>query len=189
MRQQALTRNDLFIVAALNQEDARGRVSLASAEPKDLPAIEYNYLSSEADRRRMREVVRTAASILKSKAFEPLFARMTELSDRVLADDGLLDDWIRSHLAPTFHAACTCRMGPSSDPDAVVDQRGRVHGVSGLRVADISICPTIPTVGPANAAVMIGERMADFIHEDEQAREGLARAASGPRASEAGERR
>ena len=117
----------------------------------------------------MREAVRTAASILKSKAFASLFSRMTELSDRVLDDDALLDDWIRSHLAPTFHAACTCRMGPPSDPDAVVDQHGRVHGVSGLRVGDISICPTIPTVGPANAAIMIGERMADFIREDEAA--------------------
>jgi choline dehydrogenase-like flavoprotein len=84
----------------------------------------------------------------------------------VIADDALLDDWIRGHLAPTFHAACTARMGPRTDPQAVVDQRGRVYGVSGLRVADISICPTIPTVGPANAAIMIGERMADFIRED-----------------------
>ena len=166
MRQQALTRNDLFVVAACNQPESRGRVSLASANPKDLPAIEYNYMTNDVDRRRMRQVVRSAVSILKSQAFEPLFARLTELSDRVLDDDALLDDWIRSHLAPTFHAACTARMGPRTDPQAVVDQRGRVHGVSGLRVADISICPTIPTVGPANAAIMIGERMADFIRED-----------------------
>jgi choline dehydrogenase-like flavoprotein len=60
-------------------------------------------------------------------------------------------------------------MGPQSDPEAVVDQHGRVYGVSGLRVADISICPTIPTVGPALAAILIGERMADFVREDEGA--------------------
>jgi choline dehydrogenase-like flavoprotein len=166
LRQQALTRNDFFVVAALNQEDARGRVSLASADPKDLPVIEFNYLTNESDRRRMREVVRTVASILTARAFEPLFARMTELTERILSDDATLDGWIKGHLAPTFHAACTCRMGPADDPEAVVDQHGRVHGVSGLRVADISICPTIPTVGPAYAAVMIGERMADFIRED-----------------------
>jgi choline dehydrogenase-like flavoprotein len=167
MRQQARTRNDHFVVAALNQEEARGSVSLASADPKDFPAIAFNYLDNESDRARMRQVVRTAASILRSKAFAPLFARMTELTDRILQDDALLDDWIRGHLAPTFHAACTCRMGPSGDPEAVVDQRGRVHGVSGLRIGDVSICPTIPTVGPAYAAIMIGERMADFIREDE----------------------
>jgi choline dehydrogenase-like flavoprotein len=169
IRQQAVTRNDLFVVAALNQPDSRGRVSLASADPDDLPTIEYNYMTNDSDRRRIRQAVRTATSILKSKAFEPLFDRITELSDRVLADDALLDDWIRSHLAPTFHAACTARMGPSSDPQAVVDQRGRVYGVSGLRVGDISICPTIPTVGPGLAAIMIGERMADFIREDQAA--------------------
>jgi choline dehydrogenase-like flavoprotein len=169
IRQQAATRNDHFVVAACNQPDSRGRVSLTSADPNDLPTIEYNYMTNDSDRRRMREVVRTATSILESKAFEALFDRMTELTDRILADDALLDDWIRSHLAPTFHAACTARMGPRSDPEAVVDQRGRVYGVSGLRVADISICPTIPTVGPGLAAIMIGERMADFIREDQAA--------------------
>ena len=169
MRQQAATRNDHFVVAACNQPDSRGRVSLASADPNDLPVIEYNYMTNDSDRRRMRQVVRTATSILRSKAFEPLLDRLTELTDRVLNDDALLDEWIRAHLAPTFHAACTARMGPQSDPEAVVDQHGRVYGVSGLRVADISICPTIPTVGPALAAVLIGERMADFIHNDEAA--------------------
>jgi choline dehydrogenase len=169
MRQQAVTRNDHFIVAACNQPDSRGSVSLASADPKDLPRVEYNYMTNDSDRQRMRQVVRTATSILRSKAFEPLFQRMTELTDRVLADDALLDDWIRSHLAPTFHAACTARMGPQSDPGAVVDQHGRVYGVSGLRVADISICPTIPTVGPGLTAIMIGERMADFVREDQAA--------------------
>jgi choline dehydrogenase len=166
MVQQTLRRNDLFVVAALQQEEARGRVSLSSTDPSDDPRIEFDYMSSESDRRRMRQVVRTAAAILKSEAFRPLYRRMTEQSPRVLKDDGVLDNWIREHLAPTFHATSTCRMGPEADPDAVVDQRGRVRGVSGLRVADISICPTIPTRGPANTAVVIGERMADFIRED-----------------------
>jgi choline dehydrogenase len=166
MVQQMLRRNDLFVVAALQQEEARGSVSLASTDPSDGPRIEYDYMSNESDRRRMRQVVRTAAAILKSAAFRPVYRRMTELSPRVLKDDNLLDDWIRDHLAPTFHATSSCRMGPEADPDAVVDQRGRVRGVSGLRIADISICPTIPTRGPANTAVVIGERMADFIRED-----------------------
>ena len=166
MVQQAARRNDLFVVAALQQEEARGQVSLSSADPSDAPRIEYHYLTNESDRGRMRQVVRTAAAILKSRAFERLYRRMTELSPRVLNDDSLLDDWIRAHLAPTFHATSSCRMGPETDPDAVVDQRGRVRGVNGLRVADISICPTIPTRGPANTAILIGERMADFIRED-----------------------
>jgi choline dehydrogenase len=166
MTQQMARRNDLFVVAALQQEEARGQVSLSSADPREAPRLDYHFMTAESDRRRMREVVRTAAAILKSDAFRPLYRRMTELSPRVLKDDNLLDGWIREHLAPTFHATSSCRMGPDGDPDAVVDQRGRVHGVNGLRIADISICPTIPTRGPANTAVMIGERMADFIRED-----------------------
>jgi choline dehydrogenase len=166
MVQQGARRNDLFVVAALQQEEARGRVMLSSADPRDSPHIEYHYMTEESDRRRMRQVVRTAAAILKSEAFRPIYRRMTELSPRILKDDNLLDGWIRGHLAPTFHATSTCRMGPDADHDAVVDQRGRVRGVKGLRIADISICPTIPTRGPANTAVLIGERMADFIRED-----------------------
>jgi choline dehydrogenase len=58
-------------------------------------------------------------------------------------------------------------MGPAGDPDAVVDQYGRVHGVKGVRVADTSILPTAPSRGPAATAIMIGERMADFLRKEQ----------------------
>ncbi len=57
-------------------------------------------------------------------------------------------------------------MGPADDPAAVVDQYGRVHGVTGVRVADTSILPSAPSRGPAATAILIGERMADFIQKD-----------------------
>jgi choline dehydrogenase len=166
---QAARRNDLFVVVALQQEDARGRVSLQSADPAQAPRIEFDYMSSERDRRRMREAVRTCAGLLTSRAMSEIFDRMTEMTPAILGSDDKLDAWVSKHLAPTFHATSTCRMGPADDPGAVVDQRGRVHGVSGLRVGDVSICPTIPTRGPNNTAIMIGERMADLIKEDRAA--------------------
>jgi choline dehydrogenase-like flavoprotein len=65
-----------------------------------------------------------------------------------------------------YHAAGTCKMGSPSDPLAVVDERGRVFGVQGLRVCDCSIFPLTPSSNPMMAAYMVGERMADLIKED-----------------------
>jgi choline dehydrogenase-like flavoprotein len=77
---------------------------------------------------------------------------------------------MRREVTHTNHLSGTCKMGPASDPTAVVDQYGRVHGVHGLRVADTSILPTTPTRGPAATAVLIGERMADLIRSEAGAR-------------------
>ena len=70
---------------------------------------------------------------------------------------------MRTHLATAIHASSSARMGPATDRENVVDQYGRVYGVEGLRVADTSILPTVVSRGPAATAIMIGERMADFI--------------------------
>jgi choline dehydrogenase-like flavoprotein len=80
----------------------------------------------------------------------------------VLADDRELDRWTRRHLATAIHLAGTARMGPESDPGAVVDQRLRVRGVEGLRVVDTSVMPQVTSRGPAATAVMIGERAAQL---------------------------
>ena len=74
-----------------------------------------------------------------------------------------LDDWIKRTAGTSHHVSSTCKMGPSSDDMAVVDQYGKVHGVNGLRVADVSIMPDCVRAN-TNATVMaIGERVADFI--------------------------
>ena len=75
-------------------------------------------------------------------------------------------DWTRfarSHYDSFHHGIGTCKMGPASDPTAVVDQRLRVHGVANLRIADASILPTIPHAPTNLACMMIGERLADFL--------------------------
>jgi choline dehydrogenase-like flavoprotein len=160
---QARRRDDLYLAVALQQEDSRGSLTLTSADPLLQPRLEYRYLSVASDRRRMREVVRLAAELLRTTAFAPLVEERTGLPDDVLADDLELDRWTRRHLATAIHLAGTARMGPEGDPGAVVDQHLRVRGVEGLRVVDTSVMPRVTSRGPAATAVMIGERAAELM--------------------------
>ena len=160
---QARRRDDLYLGVALQQEDSRGRLSLTSADPTEPPRLQYHYLTEASDRRRMREVVRLAAELLRTSAFEPLVAERTGLPDEVLADDRELDRWNRRHLATAIHLAGSARMGPDGDPGAVVDQHLRVRGVEGLRVVDTSVMPRVTSRGPAATAVMLGERAAELM--------------------------
>jgi choline dehydrogenase len=154
---------DMFFTIVAQQADSRGTTTTVSADPHVQPVIDYDYLRTEPDQRRMRELIRAAAAILGSRAFRPLFAGLGELPRDTLADDRALDAWTRSHLATAIHACGSCAMGPPGDPMAVTDSCGRVHGVSGVRVADTSILPLVPSRGPAATAVMIGERVAHFM--------------------------
>jgi choline dehydrogenase len=151
--------SDLFWTVAVQRPDSRGSVTVV----RDGLRIDYNYLRDASDLRRMRTAVRAAAEILRSRAMRPWFGGLAELSDETLRDDRTLDAWLRSHLATAIHACGTCRMGPERDPMSVTDALSRVYGVTGLRVADTSILPTVPSRGPAATAVMLGERLADLI--------------------------
>jgi choline dehydrogenase len=161
--QQVAHQNDLFFAVALQRGEARGNITIVSADPNVQPRIDYNYLDNESDLRRMREVIRTSIAILRSQAFKPLFKRLAEVDDRTLNNDAALNAWMRSHLASAIHAAGSCKMGSNPAAGAVVDQYGRVHGVTGVRVADTSILPFAPSRGPAATTIMIGERVADLI--------------------------
>lgn len=160
--------DDLVLIVKLQQEDARGELSLQSPDPYVQPRIDYNYLSNEADRRRMREGVRTAVAILHSRAFAQHLEKLTDLEPEVVADDTLLDDWCLAHLGSAIHMSGTCRMGPGEDRMAVVDQFGVVKGVENLRVADTSILPVVPSRGPSGTAIMVGERIASEIERAAQ---------------------
>ena len=161
--QQVAHQRDLTFLVAVQAETSRGQICLESADPNVQPRIDYNYLSTETDLRRMREVVRTAVRILKSNAFKPLFKRLSELNEEILNDDALLNRWMRNHLGTAIHLSGSAKFGHPDDPNTVVDQYGRVHGVEGLRIADTSILPTTPVRGPAATAMLIGELVSDFI--------------------------
>lgn len=121
--------------------------------------IEYRYLSTAVDRARLREAVRTALALVSTRAFAATVGGPPDLDHRT-ADDDSLDRWIRERLGTSLHASGTAPMGPDDDPNSVVDQFGRVHGISGLRIADTSILPATPRRGPAGTGVLIGEMIA-----------------------------
>ncbi|MCU1482234.1 MAG: glucose-methanol-choline oxidoreductase [Subtercola sp.] len=156
-------RNDLALLVAVQDETSRGSISLVSADPAVSPRIDYNYLSTDADLARMREGVRTAVALLRSRPFSHIFRSLTELDSALLDDDARLNEWMLGHLGTAIHLCSSAKMGASFDPLAVVDQYGRVYGVSGLRIADTSILPTAPLRGPAATAVLIGELVASFM--------------------------
>lgn len=151
-----------FMVIGLQQEESRGTVRLASADPHRQPVIDWNLMSVDSDRRRFREGIRTAVELFHSAPMKAVGARMINLDASDAVDDKRLDAWARTNIFATGHPSCTCRMGPAEDSTAVVDQTGRVHGVDGLRVADTSIFPKIPSRGPNATAVMVGERLSEF---------------------------
>jgi len=81
----------------------------------------------------------------------------------VLASDSALDDWMLREVSTTNHISGTCKMGPASDPLAVVSQSGKVHGIDGLRVIDASIMPDCIRANTNATCMMIGERMVDLL--------------------------
>jgi predicted dehydrogenase (TIGR03970 family) len=155
--------DELVVGVGLQRPDSRGRLTLDDGDPLRQPRLEYEYLAGESDRRRLREGVRLAADLLRSGPLAPLVVGRSDLPDGVLHGNWELDAWIRAHLTTAIHLSGTARMGPPSDPGAVVGQRLRVRGVSGLRVADTSVLPWVPSRGPAATAVMVGERAAELM--------------------------
>jgi choline dehydrogenase len=139
---------------------SRGTVSLRSADPRDHPVIQPNWLRHDIEWEDSRRAILKAREILEQKAFSAYRGReMKPGPDRL--DRQSLDQFIRENAETGYHFGGTCKMG--SDEMAVVDGMLRVHGVTGLRVADASVMPTV-TNGNTNApTIMIGERAADFM--------------------------
>jgi choline dehydrogenase len=151
------------ISCTLGLPDGAGYVRLASADPKVPPTFNYCYLQHPNDRRRVREGLRLAVRLLESEAYKDVAEYRIHPTDTILADDDALDRWIRQTVGTARHVSGTCKMGPDTDPMAVVDQYCRVKGVQELWVADASVMPRIPRSGGAHATVvMIGERVVDW---------------------------
>jgi choline dehydrogenase-like flavoprotein len=162
---QVKRRNDLVLAMTVMQHDEhRGTVDLRSADPHDAPVIHYHYLETERDMVRARDGLSVALDIMRTAPFSRLVKARTAPGDgfeRLTRAEQ--DGWIRSSLATAFHSCRSARMGLPDDPESVVDDRCRVYGVEGLRVADTSIFPTPISRGPHATAVMVGERVADFL--------------------------
>ena len=142
--------------------ESRGYVRARTADPLDKPAIQPNYLADEMDRRVIVNGIRLARRLMRTEPLSPFFDREALPGDDARTDDEILD-FARRIGTTAFHLVGTCRMGPASDPGAVVDDRLRVHGIVGLRVADASVMPLMPSANTNAAALMIGEKASDMV--------------------------
>ena len=141
---------------------SRGSVTLRSADPRDAPKIFFNYMSHPDDWEEMRACVRLTREIFQQPAFAPWRGREIQPGADCVTDEQI-DAFIAEHVESALHPSCTCKMGAIDDPMAVVDPELRVLGVTGLRIVDSSVMPSI-TTGNLNApTIMIGEKAADHI--------------------------
>jgi choline dehydrogenase len=150
-----------FHVCQLRPE-SRGKVGLRSSDPFADPTILGNYLATEEDRRSMREGVRIARETAHQAALDPY--RADEFSPgKAVQTDAEIDAWIKQTGETIYHPVGTCRMGTAGDAYAVVDGELKVQGVSGLRVVDASVMPTL-IGGNTNApTIMVAEKASDMI--------------------------
>ncbi|MCP5152655.1 MAG: GMC family oxidoreductase N-terminal domain-containing protein [Ectothiorhodospiraceae bacterium] len=143
--------------------ESLGSIHIRSADPRDKPAIHFNFLSDAIDRRVMIDGVRLVRQLGRAKALDGIRECEVAPGDEVRTDDEILD-YIRANSQTAYHPIGTCRMGPGER--AVVDERLRVHGMERLRIADGSIMPTMVSGNTNAACIMIGEKAADLIRED-----------------------
>ena len=151
------------MMVALLRPSSRGELKLRSSDPNVQPWLDYNYLSEPFDRQRLRHGVRQALQLAQHDGLGELLGDRLEPGDPDLVSDEALDAWMLREAVTFSHISGTCKMGPLSDPMAVVSQSGRVYGLEGPRVADASIMPDLVSAPINPAVLMLGERIADLV--------------------------
>ncbi|KQP23408.1 GMC family oxidoreductase [Pseudorhodoferax sp. Leaf267] len=141
---------------------SRGELRLRSKDPLDLPWLDAGALADEDDVRVLREGVRLARRILRAPSLAALVSEEIEPVPELAGDDdATIDARVRHFVKTVYHPGGTCKMG--IDREAVVDPQLRVHGLQGLRVADVSVMPAIPRGNTNAGTIMVAERAAHFI--------------------------
>lgn len=140
--------------------ESMGSIHIKSANPSDYPAINFNFLSNELDRRTIIDGLHWTRRIIAAPGMAHLKGDELKPGEDVQSDDEILD-FVRTNAETAYHPTCTCKMG--TDPMAVVDSQLKVQGVDGLRIADGSIMPTLVSGNTNGACIMIGEKASDMI--------------------------
>ena len=148
---------------AVNLALSKGEIRLNSTDHSEQPYLDFNLLDHEEDMRRCRDGIRMLVDLENHQSMNKLIDHRLEPTDADLESDETLDLWIRKTVGTGHHVSCTAKMGPNSDPMAVVDQYGKVHGIGGLRVVDASIMPECVRANINVTTMAIGERISDFI--------------------------
>ncbi len=154
-------RECVSVSAMLLTPVSRGRVELAGDGGP--PRIALRLASEPADVDALVRGTRFAWSLVRSAPLAELLDRPLLWTDRMVAEDAMLRAAVPRFVTPMWHPVGTARMGPAGDPGAVVDERLRVHGVTGLRVVDASVLPSAPRATPNLTCMMVAERAAAWM--------------------------
>jgi choline dehydrogenase len=160
-----------FMYTHVQRPESTGSIHIRSADPVAPPAIRYRFLATEHDRWTAVAAVRRARDIAGAPPLRELIVEEMAPGRDVQSDEDVLE-YIRTTGQVTQHMVGTCRMG--NEPMAVVDERLRVHGLTGLRIADASIMPTMISGNTSVPCMMIGEKCADMVLADTETPVGAA---------------
>ena len=155
----------ITIYSSVQNALSAGELRLRSSNPDDPPIMDFKYMNDPWDLQRAREGVRLSVRLGDHPAFRGLFTRRISPADADLASDEALNTWLLDNIGTQYHTSGTCKMGPADDPMAVVDQYCRVRGIDGLRVVDTSVMPDVIRANTNCTAVLIAERVADWVKE------------------------
>ncbi len=141
--------------------DSRGSVRIVSADPAVHPALRFNYLSTDTDRREWAEAIRIARDILNQPALDPYNGGELSPGPSVATDEQILD-WVRRDGETALHPSCTCAMG-TGEMSVVDPATMAVHGIDGLKVVDASVMPYVTNGNIYAPVMMVAEKAADLI--------------------------
>ncbi|XP_049793724.1 glucose dehydrogenase [FAD, quinone]-like [Schistocerca nitens] len=165
-----LYRDGFTALATLMHPKSRGTVRLRDADPSSPPRIFPNYLAHPDDVRTLVEAAKFGGRLSATETMQKLGSHVNPYpfpacKHLKLMSDEYLECALRQHTMSLWHFGGTCKMGPGSDPAAVVDPQLRVRGVNGLRVADSSILPVLPTANTNAPTIMVAEKASDMIRD------------------------
>ncbi|XP_013167761.1 PREDICTED: glucose dehydrogenase [FAD, quinone]-like [Papilio xuthus] len=171
----ATERRNVMIAAIALQPRSRGYITLRSTDPTEPPIMQPNYFCDDHEMNVLVEAAKIAYRLANTAILREKYGMVPTPGYGDKCPGGgpnPTDEYLRClaqyHTAPENHQVGTCKMGPRSDPMAVVDPQLKVHGIEGLRVIDAAIMPTIPTGNTAAPTVMVAERGAEFIRSRHQ---------------------
>jgi choline dehydrogenase len=145
-----------------HRPESTGYVRAKTSDPFTNPEVQPNYLAAAADRRALLGGMRLVRQYLATPELAPYYVSEQLPGPQVESDDEMLA-YAYENGTTSFHFVGTCRMGPATDPTAVVDDQLRVHGLESLRVVDASVMPAVPSGNTMAPSMMIGEKAADMI--------------------------
>jgi choline dehydrogenase len=154
------------IAACVFKSYSRGWIEFESADVDAQPRLRMNYLSDDRDYAKLRDGLARAMQFCETNSITGVTAGVRRPSLEELEDEEELETWTRRNVSTGGHPSCTARMGPADDEGAVADERGNVHGVAGLRIADASLMPVVPRANTNIPTIMVGERIGAWLREE-----------------------